>query len=52
MEREFQMEFPKGASPAVEAQARKFVEQFGADRLGEVAKLHFKTTRRVLPQGS
>ena len=39
--------FPKGATE-VEDAGRTFVEIYGTDRLGEVAKLHFKTTERVI----
>lgn len=48
MEEEYQMDFPKGASSGVEQQAREFVKRYGRERLGEVAKLHFKTTLRVV----
>ena len=45
---------PKGASPAVELAARMVVKKHGEQRLGTVAKLHFKTTKAVLgtPGGS
>lgn len=39
---------PKGASPAVEAVARGLVAARGRGVLDEVAKTHFRTTRRVL----
>lgn len=39
---------PKGASAAVIAAAREWTTRHGADRLGEVAKLHFRTTEAVL----
>jgi len=39
---------PKGASPAVELAGRMIVKKHGEDRLGSVAKLHFKTTQAVL----
>jgi ribonuclease HIII len=39
---------PKGASPAVELAARMVVKKHGQERLGSVAKLHFKTTQTVL----
>jgi ribonuclease HIII len=39
---------PKGASPQVEAAARALVRSKGPDYLHEVAKVHFKTTSRVL----
>jgi ribonuclease HIII len=39
---------PKGASPAVELAAKMVVKKHGQERLGTVAKLHFKTTKAVL----
>lgn len=39
---------PKGASDAVEAAAREFVQRHGADTLPKVAKMHFRTSYRVL----
>ncbi len=44
---EYGMDFPKGAS-AVEGAAREFVRARGEERLGLVAKLHFKTTQKVI----
>ncbi len=42
------MDFPKGASPAVIETGRNFVKRYGKERLKEVAKIHFKTTKSVL----
>lgn len=42
---------PKGASPAVELAARMVMKKHGRERLGTVAKLHFKTTERVAGEG-
>ena len=39
---------PKGASPAVELAAKMIIRKHGRERLGAVAKLHFKTTQAVL----
>jgi ribonuclease HIII len=39
---------PKGASSAVELAARMVIKKHGRERLGTVAKLHFKTTQAVL----
>jgi ribonuclease HIII len=39
---------PKGASDAVIQAAKQFVQKHGADTLGQVAKLHFRTTASVL----
>ena len=41
---------PKGASEAVIAAGKGFVQQYGTDALGQVAKLHFRTTTSVLGQ--
>lgn len=37
----------KGVSPAVKASASQFAERHGSALLGEVAKLHFRTTNEV-----
>ncbi|MGE0824495.1 MAG: ribonuclease HIII [Candidatus Binatia bacterium] len=39
---------PKGASDVVIQAAKRFVQKHGADALGQVAKLHFRTTSTVL----
>ncbi len=39
---------PLGCAPHVAKAAREFVAKHGAERLGDVAKLHFKTTAQVL----
>ena len=41
---------PKGASPSVELAAKMVVKKHGRERLGHVAKLHFKTTERILTE--
>lgn len=43
---------PKGASPAVELAGKMIVKKHGRERLGTVAKLHFKTTKAVLGETS
>ena len=43
---------PKGASPAVELAGKMVVKKHGEERLGMVAKLHFKTTKAVLGSGA
>lgn len=45
---EYGITLPKGASPQVVVAARRFVERHGRQELGNVAKLHFKTTQAVL----
>ena len=42
------VELPKGASDRVQVAARQVIEKCGPAALGEVAKLHFKTTDAVL----
>jgi ribonuclease HIII len=41
------IDLPKGAGPQVLGAARRFVAAHGRERLGEVAKLHFKTTGQI-----
>jgi ribonuclease HIII len=48
MSQRTQIVLPKGASPAVITAAKQFVRKWGAKWLGEVAKLHFRTTSQVL----
>jgi len=43
----FGFEFPKGAGANVLEAGREFIKKFGRERLGEVAKLHFKTTQKI-----
>ena len=45
--KQFEMELPKGASAAVDEAAKKFAGKFGAERLSEVSKLHFRTAFRA-----
>lgn len=45
--KQYSIHLPRGASD-VEDAARKFVKTYGEDKLYEVAKWHFKTTKRVL----
>ena len=42
------IELPKGASAAVEKAGRDYVARHGADALRKVAKMHFRTSYRVL----
>jgi len=41
------MKFPLGAGQIVQAAAKEFIEKYGAERLSEVAKLHFKNTKNL-----
>lgn len=47
LEKEFEMELPKGASTAVDEAAKKFVGDRGAENLGKIAKMHFRTALRA-----
>jgi ribonuclease HIII len=47
LEHQFQMKFPKGASAAVDAAAKKFVDERGAGELAKISKLHFRTALRA-----
>ena len=48
LSRDAGIELPKGAAPIVEDAGVRLVKALGADALGRFAKLHFKTTARVL----
>jgi ribonuclease HIII len=48
----FGLPLPKGAGPPVEASAARFVQRFGEEGLKGVAKLHFRTTKKVLASRS
>jgi ribonuclease HIII len=47
LEGQFAMKFPKGASAAVDATAKEFVETRGAGELAKVSKTHFRTALRA-----
>ena len=47
LEKDFTMKFPKGASAAVDAAAKKFVDERGAGELAKISKLHFRTALRA-----
>ena len=47
MEETYGMTFVKGAGSAVDACGREFVRKYGKEKLGDVAKLHFKNTERI-----
>jgi ribonuclease HIII len=50
--REWGMDLPKGAGPPVEAAAVRFVRTHGREALARAAKVHFKTTERVLRESA
>ncbi|MDD2331233.1 MAG: ribonuclease HIII [Candidatus Cloacimonetes bacterium] len=47
----YSLTFPLGASAQSRKAAQRFIEKYGFKRLGEVAKLHFATTK-ILAQGT
>jgi len=47
MEKEYYFTFPKGASNVIEA-GREFVKKHGVEELKRVAKISFKTTKKVI----
>ena len=47
LEKQFGVTLPKGASAAVDATAKKFVEEHGADGLARISKMHFRTALRA-----
>lgn len=47
LEAKYGQAFPKGASTATVSAAKQFARDYGKDRLGEVGKLHFKTTQNI-----
>jgi len=44
---DYNIELKKGAGPPVDNAGRLFIRAHGREKLGEVAKLHFKNTQRV-----
>lgn len=47
MEKKYDMDIPKGATNVIHV-AKAFVDRYGADELSQVAKVSFKTTKKVL----
>ena len=47
MEQKYDITFPKGSGDKVDILAQEFVDRYGFERLGEVAKLHFKNTEKI-----
>ncbi len=50
MDRHYKMTFPLGSGKNVLPPAKAFADKFGWNRLAEVAKLHFVTSRKVRAQ--
>lgn len=47
LDRQYELELPRGASAAVDAAAREFIARHGAENLPKVAKMHFRTACRA-----
>lgn len=47
LEKQFEMNLPKGAGANVDAAAKQFVETRGAGELAKISKLHFRTALRA-----
>jgi ribonuclease HIII len=47
LEKQFEVKLPKGASAAVDAAAKKLVDERGAGELAKLSKLHFRTALRA-----
>lgn len=45
--KEYEVAMPKGAGPQVDEAGREFLKKHGLAKLGEVAKLHFRTTQKI-----
>jgi ribonuclease HIII len=50
--KEYGVELPKGASAAVDAAGVELVKKHGRDALAKVAKMHFRTSQKVLEGAS
>ena len=48
LSRRYRIKLPRGVSEQVILSGKKLVERYGGKVLGEVAKLHFKTTQKIL----
>lgn len=49
MEKEIGIKIPKGASTIVDDHAKKIVDQYNAEILSKLVKLHFKNIKNVVP---
>jgi ribonuclease HIII len=47
LEKQYGLKLPKGASSAVDAAAKDFLERYGVENLPKVAKMHFRTALRA-----
>jgi ribonuclease HIII len=47
LEKDYQFKLPKGAGTLVDAAAKQFVTERGADELAKISKMHFRTALRA-----
>ncbi len=47
LEKQFEVELPKGASAKVDEVAKKFFQERGVDNLAKISKMHFRTALRA-----
>jgi ribonuclease HIII len=48
LKKQYDFDFPLGASAAVDAYGKEFVAKFSAEELKNIAKINFKNTGRIL----
>ena len=49
-QKELKINLPKGASSITESAAKNIIKNFGEDYFNKIAKLHFKTTKKILEE--
>lgn len=49
-QKDLKINLPKGASSLTETAAKNIIKEFGEDYLSKIAKLHFKTTKKILSE--
>jgi len=47
LSQKWQLDLPKGAAPHVDQAGAAFIRKYGEEKLGQVAKLHFKNLQKV-----
>ena len=48
MSKKLNFDLPKGAGSPVDVAGRRFVQQFGPEKLKELTKWHFANTNKIL----
>ncbi len=47
-EKKYEIKLVKGSSVKVETTAKNFIKKYGKEELNKIAKIHFKTTKKIL----